>query len=116
MANALNSYPMVIDTDITTWRGATAIKNAGYTTGIRVFKLSLVVAHGGTSSAGTVTITAPSDSSTLYPPMNVAAGVAADSVLYGDEPTEALGTLTWRDFAVTGLTATGTKLLLWWGQ
>jgi hypothetical protein len=107
---------MVLDSDITTWRNAAAIVAAGYQTGIRVFKLALVVGHGGVSSAGTVTITAPSDSSTLYPPMNVSAGIAADSILYSDEPTEALGTLTWRDFAVTGLTATGTKLMLWWTQ
>ena len=114
MANALNSYPMVIDTDITTWRNNATIVAAGYTTGIRVKKLALVVAHGGSSSAGTVSITAPSDSAVLYPSMPVAASIAADSILITDEPTEALGTLTWRDFAVTGVTATGTKLLLWW--
>jgi hypothetical protein len=116
MANALNSYPMVIDTDITTWRNNATIVAAGYTTGIRVKKLALVVAHGGSSSAGTVSITAPSDSAVLYPSMPVAASIAADSILITDEPTEALGTLTWRDFAVTGVTATGTKLLLWWTQ
>ena len=116
MANALNSYPMVIDTDITTWRNNATIVAAGYTTGIRVKKLALVVAHGGSSSAGTVSITAPSDSAVLYPSMPVAASIAADSILITDEPTEALGTLTWRDFSVTGVTATGTKLLLWWTQ
>jgi hypothetical protein len=116
MANALNSYPMVIDTDITTWRNNATIVAAGYTTGIRVKKLALVVAHGGSSSAGTVSITAPSDSAVLYPSMPVAASIAADSILITDEPTDALGTLTWRDFAVTGVTATGTKLLLWWTQ
>ena len=115
MANALNSLPMIIDTDITTWRSAAAIVAAGYTTGIRVKKLVLAVGPGGASSAGTVTITAPSDSATLYPPMVVSATVAANSILYSDEPTDALGTLTWRDFAVTGVTATGTRLLLWWG-
>jgi hypothetical protein len=116
MANALNSYPMVIDTDITTWRNNATIVAAGYTTGIRVKKLALVVAHGASSSAGLVTITAPSDSAVLYPSMPVAASIAADSILITEEPPEALGTLTWRDFAVTGVTATGTKLLLWWTQ
>ena len=116
MANSLVSFPAIIDTDITSWRNAASVVAAGYKTGIRVSKLVLAVGPGGASSAGTVTITAPSDSSTLYPPIPVAASVAANSILVTDEPTEALGTLTWRDFAVTGVTATGTRLFLYWGQ
>ena len=116
MANSLNSLPMILDTDLASWRTAAAIVAAGYTTGIRVKKLVLAVGSGGASSAGSVTITAPSDSATLYPPIPVAATVAANSILVTDEPTDALGTLTWRDFAVTGLTATGTRLFLWWSQ
>ena len=116
MANSLVANPMIIDTDITTWRGATAVKAAGYTTGIRVLKLVLAVAAGGSSSSGQVTITAPSDSATLYPPISVAASIAAYSILSTDEPTDTKGTLTWRDFAVTGVTATGTRLFLWWDQ
>ena len=114
MANALNSLPMIIDTDITTWRNAAAIVAAGYTTGIRVKKLVLQVLHAGASSAGVVSITAPSDSAVLFPPMPVAASIAADTVLYNEEPPDATGTLNWRDFAVTGVTATGTRLLLYW--
>lgn len=116
MSNSLVSYPTIIDTDITTWRNNSVVVAAGYTTGIRVKKLVLAVGPGGVSSAGTVTITAPSDSATLYTPLPVAAGVAANSILYTDEPPETLGTLTWRDFAVTGVTGTGTRLLLWWTQ
>ena len=116
MSNSLNSKPMRINVDTTTWRNSTAIVAAGYTTGIRVFKLVLVVGSGGASSAGTVTITAPSDSSVLYPPMVVAGSVAANTVLFTDEVTNVNGALTWRDFAVTGVTATGTELQLWWGQ
>lgn len=114
MANSLVAVPAIIDTDIVSWRNAASVVAAGYKTGIRVKKLVLTVAHGGSSSAGIVTITAPSDSATLYPTMSVAASVAADVILFSDEPTDPLGTLTWRDFAVTGVTATGTKLLLWW--
>lgn len=114
MANQPLNQPMTLDTDTTSWRNITAVKNAGYTTGIRVYKLVLVVGTGGASSAGTVTITAPSDSINLYPPLPVAASVGARSILYSDEPTEPLGTFTWRDFAVTGLTATGTVLYLYW--
>jgi hypothetical protein len=46
--------------------------------------------------------------------MPVAASIAANSILVTDEPTDAAGDLLWRDFAVTGLTATGTKLYLWY--
>ncbi len=101
--------PIILDTDITSYRTA-----ASQLQGVRVTKLVLAVGPGGASSAGTVTITAPSDSATLYPPMVVAAGVGANSILYADEPPDTKGTLTWRDFAVTGVTATGTRLFLWW--
>ena len=114
MSNSLVSLPAIIDTDLVSWRNAASVVAAGYTTGIRVKKLVLAVGPGGTSSAGSVTITAPSDSAILYPPIPVAASVVANSILVTDEPTDALGTLTWRDFAVTGVTATGTRLFLWW--
>lgn len=114
MANSLTNFPMSIDADITTWRGATAVVNAGYKTGIRVKKLILAVGSTGTSTAGTVTITAPSDSANLVAPIPVTASQAAYTVLYSDEPTDPMGTFTWRDFAVTGLTATNTVLWLWW--
>jgi hypothetical protein len=113
MANKLVQQPIRVDGDITTWRSAAAVVAAGYTTGIRVLKMVLVVGTGGASSAGTVTITAPSDSAELYPPIPVPAGQAARAILYTDEPTSPSGTLTWRDFAVTGVTATGTVLYLW---
>ena len=114
MSNSLVSLPAIIDTDLVSWRNAASVVAAGYTTGVRIKKFVLAVGPGGASSAGTVTITAPSDSATLYPPIPVAASVAANSILVTDEPTDALGTLTWRDFAVTGLTATGTRLFLYW--
>ncbi len=113
MANALTSLPMVLDTDITTWRNAASVKDIGYATGIRIKKLILAVGASA-STAGSVSITAPSDSSVLYPPLVVSASQAALTILYVDNPTDTEGALTWRDFAVTGLTATGTKLYLWW--
>ena len=116
MANTLTALPMIIDTDITTWRNAAAVVAAGYKTGIRVKKIMLAVATGGASSAGSVTITAPSDSATLYPPLLVTASTAASTIVYTDDLTDPLGALTWRDFAVTGVTATGTRLFLWWDQ
>jgi hypothetical protein len=113
MSNALVQKPIVISADITTWRNAASVVAAGYTTGIRITKLVLAVGSSGASSAGTVAITAPSDSAVLYPTIPVAASIAANSILYTDEPTNAKGDLTWRDFAVTGVTATGTVLYLW---
>lgn len=105
-----NTYgkPIILDTDITSYRTA-----ASQLQGVRVTKLVLAVGSGSASSAGTVTITAPSDSAVLYPTLAVAASVAANSILYSDEPTDAKGSLTWRDFAVTGLTATKTILYVW---
>lgn len=106
---------MIIDTDITTWRSNAAVVAAGYTTGIRIQKLVLAVAAGGASSAGTVTIQSVSDSATLYPPLVVAASVAANTILFVDNPTDTEYTLAWRDFKVTGVSATGTRLFIWWG-
>lgn len=115
MANSLTTQPMIVDTDITTWRGAAAITALGYKTGVRVQKLALVVASGGAATAGQVTITAPSDSSPLYFPL-VVGTQGAYTVIYESNPTDPHGSLAWRDFAVTGVTATGTRLYLWWDQ
>jgi hypothetical protein len=112
MSNALTNMPIRIDTDITTWRNATAVVATGVTTGIRPTKIVLQVGSGGASSAGTVAITAPSDSATLYPTLPVAAAVAANSILYTEDMTSPVN-MTWRDFAVTGVTATGTVLWIW---
>ena len=109
MSNSLLQKPAIIDTDITSFR-----TSSGYLQGIRVTKLVLAVGPGGASTAGTVSITAPSDSAVLYPPLPVASAIAANTILFADEPTNPKGDLTWRDFAVTGVTATGTKLYLWY--
>ena len=111
--NSLTTKPIRIDTDITTFRNAAAVTALGWTQGIRVTKLVLAVGSGGASSAGTVAIT-DQNGATLYPTIPVAASIAANSILSTDEPTNAKGDLTWRDFAVTGVTATGTVLWLWY--
>ena len=109
MANSLNSLPMIIDTDITSYRLTTGERLQG----IRVSKLVLVVDATGASTTGTVTITAPSDGSLLYPPLLVPAASPAYTVLYLDNP-DPNAPINWRDFAVTGVTATGTRLFLYW--
>ena len=115
MANVYNSMPIVLDTDLTGtsgWReNQTLVSQSSVALqGIRVTKLVLI--SNTTTSAGNVTITTPSpDSLTLYPLMNVSATIPTNTILYTDEPTDPL---TWRDFIVSGLTATGTTLQLWY--
>ena len=84
---------MILDTDITTWRNAATVVAAGYKTGIRVQKLLLIVGASA-ASAGTVAITAPSDSAPLYPVLSVAASTAANTELFLDNPTDTTGALT----------------------
>lgn len=114
MANALAQNPIIIDTDLADFRGAASVLALGGGQGIRVTKLALSVGSGSVSSAGQVVITAPSDSITLYPPVPVSAGQAAYTILYVDGPDIYTNSLTWRNFAVTGVTATKTVLYLWW--
>ena len=115
MSNVLTQMPILIDTDITTFRNSASVTAANCTQGqgIRVTKLVLSVGPGGASTAGTVTITSPSDSSVMYPPLVVAAAQAANTELYVDATLDT-DPLNWRDFAVSGLTATGTKLYIWY--
>jgi len=106
MANSYSTQPMILDTDIASYR-----TGASVTSGVRILKLALVVG-GSAASAGTVTITLPANSKPLYIPLVVANAAAANSLIINDNPT-GQAVLTWQDFAVTGLTATGTKLYLW---
>ena len=107
MANTFNN-PMVLDTDFSSYRTA-----ATKTIGIRVLKIALSVGTTA-SSAGTVVITNPENSQVLYPSIPVAATTAASTIILNDNPT-GQGVMSWPDFGVSGLTATGTKLYLWWG-
>ena len=107
MANAYNN-PIILDTDITSYRTAASV-----TTGIRVLKLVLAVG-GSSSSAGNVAIVNPENSQTLYPTIPVANATAANTIILNDNPT-GQGVMSWPDFKVTGLTATGTKLYIWFG-
>jgi hypothetical protein len=108
MANSYTTQPMVFDTDITSYRTAANAAN-----GVRVEKLALVVATGGAATAGVVTITLPSarGGSALYFPILVGTQ-AANTTILNDNPS-GQSILTWTDFAITGLTASGTKLYIW---
>lgn len=110
MSNSYNTDPIVLTADITSFRAAQTLQTQAF--GLRVYKLALVVGSGGASTAGNVTITAPSDSIALYPPMPVSASTPAKTILFTDNLDNQ--ELTWRDFAATGLTATGTVLYVWY--
>lgn len=107
MANNLNSLPILIDTDIASFGAAQTLQASPF--GLRVWKIALYAA--ASTTAGTVTITEPISGIPLMAPMVVASGIAAGTLLYYDNPTQLL---QWRDFAVTGVTATGTKLMVWY--
>lgn len=113
MSNSLVTKPIVVDTDIASFRNSAAVQALGRTQGIRVTKLVLAVGTGAASVAGNVTITAPSDGAVLYPPLPVSASTSAGTVLFVDDPSDPKSVLTWRDFAVTGVTATKTVLYIW---
>lgn len=111
MSNSYNTQPIVLDTDTTSWRQNQTLvsQSSNALAGIRPFKITLEAASA--TSAGTVTITAPSDGTPLYAPLSVSAAVPASTIIYSDNLTQPL---TWRDFAATGLTATATKLYIWY--
>lgn len=111
MANSQNTMPIVDDTDFASWRAAQTLvaQTSNALAGIRPFKITLEA--NGTSVAGTVTITAPSDGIALYPPLLVPAGSTTGTVLYQDNIDTKLN---WRDFAITGLTATSTRIYIWY--
>ena len=110
MANTPNNMPATFDTDFTSFRAIQTLQTPG--TGVRAFKVTLVVGSGGASSAGSVQITEPNSSIPLFPPLAVTASIPANSLLFGDNLDNQ--ELTWRDFGISGLTATGTKLFLWY--
>lgn len=110
MANVYDN-PIVLDTDITSYR--TAAASAGIiSNGGKVEKLMLVVGSGGAATAGTVTIKSPSSKGNfeLYPPILVGTQPANTTILNDNISRQVM---TWADFAVTGLTASGTKLYIW---
>lgn len=106
MANLPNNMPATFDTDAT-WSSIQTLQARPF--GIRVTKFSLVAS--AITTAGTVTVTDPNSGAILLGPMLVPAGIAAGTILFYDNPTTAL---TWPNFTMNGLTATGTRLLIWY--
>lgn len=113
MANNYNNNPIVLDTDMASgWKSLQALfANAASAVGIRVYKIELV--SNGTTVAGTVSIVDPTTNQPLWGPIAVAATAgAAGTVLQRED--FAMQMPAFRDFKVTGLTATVTKLYIWY--
>ena len=127
MANFYNSNPITLDTDMASgWRGlqtlntgnlpATA-QNSGVTRQFGIHIAKIVVTSNGAAGAvatGTILVVDPNDTGTV-------------PLLTIQIPTTAAGTpflpiildwtasmATWRDFKVTGLQTTFTKMQIWY--
>lgn len=107
MANSLNTIPITVDTDLASFGAGQTLQSTPF--GLRVWKIALVATTSTT--AGTVTVTDPISNIPLIAPMLVTAAQATDTILYYDNPTQLL---QWKDFKVTGVTATGTRLFVWY--
>ena len=105
MANKANQNPLVLDTDFASF-AAIGLNGA---LPLRVRRIALVAVS--VTNAGTVAVTDKLSGAPLLSPTSVNAAQAASTILYVDE----FGGIsqTWPDFAVTGLTATGTALYVW---
>lgn len=108
MANIYTNLPLTLDTDFVSFRTV-----SGYANGIRPAKIVLIVS-AATATAGTVTITSPNNSSqSLYFP--IAVGTQTQNTVILNDNVESCR-MNWADFSVTGLTATGTKLYIWYNS
>jgi hypothetical protein len=134
----LNLNPIVITADIaasgtapnaTGWKGQQTLVGgvAGQKTpttiqnpnpviaqpGLLITKIMLVQNSTSTTVAGAVYVQNPNDNTYLFPGIPVTVQTVSFnffSETYGEQP------LRWKDFIVTGLTATATALFLWYKE
>lgn len=107
MPNNLGVMPLSVDTDLASFGAAQTLQAKPF--GIRVWKIALVAT--ATTVAGTVTVTDPISGAPLMAPMLVPAALPTDTILFYDNPTQLM---LMQDFKVTGVTATSTRLFLWY--
>ena len=126
MANSYNSMPIILDTDTASgWVGLQTLNvgnlpsNAQQLSGavarmpgVRPFRLQIL--SNGVTVAGVISVTDPKDSTILWQAA-IAATAGATGTIIIDEAFDNTR-LTWRDFKVTGLTATVTKMQIWYRQ
>lgn len=109
MANQLSTNPISISADLASFQSAQTLRS-GQTFGLSISKITLAVGSAA-SVAGQVTITDPVTGTNLLAPILVAGGTAAETIIYDDTLSSPL---SWADFKVTGVTATGTVLYIWY--
>lgn len=107
MANLLTQQPFFLDTDQTTsyWNTVGILKNGG---SLFITKI-LITCPGGTVTGGTITV---SDGATT--PINLLIIPVVSTVRLPLELNFNSAALTWRDFKITGLTATGCAVQIWY--
>ena len=111
MANSLLTNPLVVTADLASYQAAQTLTAQSELLGLKVKKFAIVATAA--TAAGTVSIVDPVSNTVLLAPVVVAASLATGTVVATDDfPNN----LTWADFKVTGLTATNTELLLWYGR
>ncbi|MGH9444761.1 MAG: hypothetical protein ACRD3O_03420 [Terriglobia bacterium] len=104
MANTYNTNPIYLDTDTTEgWKSLQTLS----TNPVGILPQKVVLIAAGTTAAGTVTVTDPTGSNVLLtlPVTTDQAPIILDF--------ESMN-VAWRDFKVTGLTATVTALQIWY--
>jgi hypothetical protein len=125
MANSYNSNPIILDTDMASgWRSLQTLNTGNSPAtiqnpnpaprqwGIRPYKILLQ--SNGVTNVGLVLVTDPIDGTILYQDDVPSAVGAAGTVIPNDHPDFNPITATWRDFKVTGLTATVSKMTIWY--
>ena len=110
MSNQLSVIPTTIDTDLPSYQAAQTLTAQTELSGLKVKQIALVA--NGATAAGTVTVTDPITGANLTPPLVVAASLANGTLIY----FQAYPNVNWQDFKVAGVTATNTRLCVWWGR
>lgn len=125
LANNYNSNPILINVDISTgWRSNQTLNvgnlpsNAQQLSGavprqpgIRPYRIQVV--SNGVTVAGLITVADPNDANTFFWQAAVPATAGPAGTIIIDEVFDNTRP-TWRDFKVTGVTATVTQLQIWY--
>ena len=107
MPNDYDSNPIYIDSDMPSgWRELQTLTT--HPQGIHACKLNLLLPTPGTQAAGTILVSDPNDATVLFRLDIPATGAFTREIDFdGNFPA-------WRDFIVTGPTATKVALQIWY--
>jgi hypothetical protein len=124
MANSYNSNPIILDTDISTgWRANQTLNTGNLPSHAQQFSgtvtrqpgiivSKIVLESNGTTVAGVVTVADPNDGTVLWNSAVAAGAGATGTVLTREDFSDNFP--AWRDFKVTGLTTTVSKIYIWY--